>query len=89
MRWFGESWKAPVCETTEQIETPVGLTCAPCGKLIGPDDRGLLIPTLTPVTMVVTPDWKIAIIDDVPHIAYHLRCLLQSILGNDAMVISR
>jgi hypothetical protein len=30
MKWFGESWNAPVCESTERVAVPVGETCVRC-----------------------------------------------------------
>jgi hypothetical protein len=27
IRWFGESWGAPVCDPRAHVETPVGWTC--------------------------------------------------------------
>lgn len=45
MKWFGESWGAPVCEPEEHVRTPDGEVC-PCGCLtiIYPGDAGFVIP---------------------------------------------
>lgn len=43
MRWFGESWGAPICEE-EQIDTPVGEPCTLCEKEIEADDQGFEVP---------------------------------------------
>jgi len=44
MKWFGESWHAPVCEPDEHIETPVGEDCGYCDEPIAEGDRGLRMP---------------------------------------------
>lgn len=46
MRWFGESWGAPVNEECEQGPTPVGEQCLECEREIGEKDQGVLIPYL-------------------------------------------
>lgn len=46
MRWFGESWGAPVCFETEHIETPLGAACGACTKLIDEGDQGFELPFL-------------------------------------------
>lgn len=44
VRWFGESWGAPVCEDLEDRRpTPVGEACMQCGEPIAEASRGLLI----------------------------------------------
>lgn len=43
MKWFGESWGAPVCDGP-QLNTPVGLPCARCHVEIIEGDRGVVIP---------------------------------------------
>jgi len=85
MRWFGESWGAPICETTQRHETPVGRQCAhECGKLIGSGDSGLLIPYLGPVEGKDlagggVPESLIVTIGYAPHLAYHLACFFDEI----------
>jgi hypothetical protein len=65
MRWFGKSWEAAVCETTEHADTPVGLPCARCEIQIASGDRGLLIPVLGSDPDLIR--------------AYHLKCFLAEI----------
>ena len=84
MRWFGESWGAPVCETTQRNEPPVGQRCAhECGQPIGPGDRGLLIPYLGPVegedVAVGGAENLIVTLDYAPYLAYHLACFLDEV----------
>jgi hypothetical protein len=74
MRWFGESWKAPICETVEHIETPVGMMCSVCGKAIGAADQGLLIPRLTDANV-----FDLLLAAEIPYAAFHLHCFAQSI----------
>jgi len=42
MKWFGESWGAPVCEG-EHVETPVGVLCAHCDEPIEAGDQGIMM----------------------------------------------
>jgi len=44
MRWFGASWKAPVCDPDMLVLTPVGKPCAHCSRPIGLNSQGVLIP---------------------------------------------
>jgi len=41
MKWFGESWGAPVNETCARIEVPDGECCPRCQRSIRPGDQGL------------------------------------------------
>jgi hypothetical protein len=49
MRWFGESWGAPVCEDAEHVATPVGCECFECEL-----DQGFMLPTVWPDQFVGT-----------------------------------
>jgi hypothetical protein len=69
MRWFGESWGAPVCAPEEAAETPVGALCERCGIRFELDDRGVILPCL-----------EEAGVRDYP---LHLNCLLEMTLGPD------
>lgn len=44
MRWFGETWGAPVCEPRERTETPTGVPCLLCEEPIGARARGFVLP---------------------------------------------
>lgn len=43
MKWFGESWGAPVCEPETKVDTPVDAWCAWCEAPILKTDQGLMI----------------------------------------------
>ena len=77
MKWFGKSWKAPICRTTEHVETPKGY-CVECGGDIQEDDQGLLIPFTGPLDGLekfVTTDAN----EVQNYIVYHLDCFLESV----------
>jgi hypothetical protein len=42
MRWFGESWGAPVCRPENKAPVPTTLTCYRCGQRIREGDQGFL-----------------------------------------------
>lgn len=44
MKWFGESWRAPVCEPEDEVETPVGAACLLCDEPIAAGDQGIVMP---------------------------------------------
>lgn len=71
VRWFGESWQAPICEPDNHAETPVGAPCARCRSRIKRFERGLLI---------FAPDH---VIEGLPpnRVAYHIDCFLTEIGG--------
>lgn len=61
LRWFGETWGAPVNDPVNHVETPVGMECAHgCDEPIVAGDRGVTLPYT---------DGKSA-----TTIAYHLWC---------------
>lgn len=68
MRWFGESWGAPVCDPADHVPTPVGMNCLACPEVIREDDRGFI--TFYAVNR-----------DEVVWAYYHRDCLLTAILG--------
>jgi hypothetical protein len=79
LRWFGESWGAPVCDPRARIEPPVGMACIGHPHLhedrpvaILPDDQGVTMPHLSGDGLVGT-------------VAYHLDCWLHEI-GADRLV---
>lgn len=63
VRWFGTTWKAPICDPRAHVETPVGLRCARCEERIASGDRGLTVPVHPPG----------------PRLAWHLKCWLREI----------
>lgn len=66
MRYFGRPWGAPVNETVEHDETPVGRVCQYCNRGIESQHRGFIIPDLT------APDSEHAV---------HLYCMLLNAVG--------
>jgi hypothetical protein len=52
VRWFGESWGAPVCDPRTHVDTPVGSACWGHAHMHGPlrpkaiedGDQGVTIP---------------------------------------------
>jgi len=44
MKWFGESWGAPVCDPEKKAPTPVGEACAHCADAIVATSQGVLMP---------------------------------------------
>jgi hypothetical protein len=72
MRWFGETWDAPINDL-EHADTPVGETCEHCKEPIVDDDRGVLLPGFH-----FDPE---AVPLQVPEYAYHLRCFMATILS--------
>jgi hypothetical protein len=67
MRWFGDSWGAPVCESAEHTETPVGESCLICGTSIVKGDQGVEIPYVYVGTT------------DIRTVVEHLDCFLQKL----------
>jgi hypothetical protein len=43
MTWFGASWRAPICDPGQRVETPVGARCAHCEERVETGDRGVFI----------------------------------------------
>ena len=43
--FFGEPWPSGICETSTQVETPVGEECALCGEVIEDGHQGSFIGT--------------------------------------------
>jgi hypothetical protein len=44
VRWFGDSWGAPINDPRTWVETPTNELCAECMKWIESDDSGIRIP---------------------------------------------
>jgi hypothetical protein len=43
VRWFGESWGAPVNDPRARVEAPITFNCMDCSKWIESDDSGFMI----------------------------------------------
>lgn len=41
VRWFGPTWRAPICDPDYQTLTPVGQPCIFCDRLFVFGDQGL------------------------------------------------
>jgi hypothetical protein len=72
LRWFGESWGAPVCDPRAHVATPVGLTCLGHphmhegrSEVVEPGDQGVTMPFVRHRR--------------VDTVAYHLDCWLHEI----------
>lgn len=71
MKWFGESWGAPVCVPEDHVATPVGASCLRCHETVAAEDIGVMMPYFgaldAPVELIpmhhaclmrsVIPDW--------------------------------
>jgi hypothetical protein len=83
LRWFGDSWLAPVCDPRSHIPTPVGQHCLDCRVKIEQGDRGVTFPYSRTRSGHYPPDspedW---LISNEPH---HLACFLAS-MGIDSIV---
>ena len=66
MKWFGESWGAPVCEPEGHSAVPVGKLCGGCQEPIRDIDRGVILPFLGSET-------------DDKEMAMHHFCLLRNL----------
>jgi hypothetical protein len=82
MRWFGESWGAPVCRNTEKAPTPDVLCGHGCGHDIRRGDNGVLLQydgAIAEDGMGGVPQSQVVLLDGVPYLAYHLVCLFDEI----------
>ncbi len=70
VRWFGQSWRAPVNNPRAHIATPTDTKCAHCNAPIEDGDQGITMPYLHDN------------IED--RIAYHLDCFLHTIGAGSA-----
>ena len=68
VKWFGESWGAPVNDDCEQVPIPVGELCANCDELIEADGQGVMLYHLT--------------MDDAGYRPYHYECHMRTVLGS-------
>ena len=82
VRWFGETWLAPVCDPRAHVPTPVGERCLDCRVTIEQGDRGVTIPYSRSLSgkypVEDASDW---LVTQEPH---HLACFLSS-MGIEAV----
>jgi hypothetical protein len=69
VRWFGDSWGAPVCEPRTHIETPVGDDCAGCERAIQAEDIGITMPS-------------VSVADALGRATFHLDCFMREVVGD-------
>jgi hypothetical protein len=84
MRWFGETWDAPINDL-EHADTPVGQKCERCGEVITEDTRGVLIPgwddAATRARRTGPERRRGDVTRQVREYPFDLRCHLASIVG--------
>jgi hypothetical protein len=66
VRWFGESWHAPICDPLAKVATPTAAKCVHCSLYIDSDSQGVVISASVDI-------------DPSGRVAYHLACFLQEI----------
>lgn len=71
MKWFGQTWGAPVCHELDWIETPSGESCIYCPRPIGVHDQGFALPHLS------APDASVGAVAVVVYA--HRACLLRAV----------
>lgn len=71
VRWFGESWGAPVCDPRTHIETPVGMVCIGHPHLHNEQNRYAGILSEDQGITMPGPDGE--------RVAFHLDCWLHEI----------
>lgn len=78
MKWFGESWGAPICKPEDHAEAPVGEPCIHCEEPIQEGDKGIITPFLT--------DWvdKDTFVEK--EVPYHYACFMRNIVGSLAHI---
>jgi hypothetical protein len=84
MRWFGESWGAPVNEPGIESMTPIGTRCGVCRQEIEAWDRGFLVPAAGDLEAIEAEELTAIYVMslgppgcDVPHLPYHGDCFLK------------
>lgn len=86
VRWFGETWDAPICEDGYQVESPLGEVCLYCEGVIEDGERGVL--TAASPSIEGTFRWWIGG-HEVYVAAYHIDCFLSSIIPDHLVRVSR
>lgn len=82
VRWFGESWGAPVCDDpAAQIPTPTDVTCTRCDGEIAEDDQGIALPFAS------APGRPWTDRAGQTKLAWHLDCWMYEIAGDVAVEV--
>jgi hypothetical protein len=66
VRWFGESWHAPINDPRTRVDTPTNRQCIACYDWIESHNQGLVIPA--------SPE-----IDPEGTVVYHKQCFFDEI----------
>jgi len=78
VRWFGDTWRAPVCDPAYHITTPVDTVCIECAKKVTGSDRGIVCscsPGIWGNWVLDTPDGAFYVG------SYHLLCWMEQVVG--------
>ena len=67
MKWFGDSWGAPINMNCEHAPTPEGVLCEHCMLPIEVSDKGFILPLISS--------------DKVEELPYHHYCFVHDVLG--------
>lgn len=67
VRWFGESWQAPINDPRAQVELPTAQHCQHCRLPLYETDRGVGVPYLDSAAPI--------------YLWWHLECWLEYITG--------
>jgi hypothetical protein len=86
VKWFGpRSWEAPINESCERAEIPVGQLCSFCTVAIEETDLGVLIPSFVAPEREVAGEsrrgWATGLVSAWSDKPMHLRCLMAETLG--------
>lgn len=80
MRWFGESWNAPMNDESERADVPVGTKCLLCNKPIAETDKGIITacsPSIWGSWDLQTDGWVYRVC------SYHLLCWYREVVGGE------
>ena len=88
VRWFGDTWGAPICDPAYHVEVPVGTLCIECAKPVKGKDRGVVCscsPRVWGNWSLITPDGTFFVG------SYHLLCWMEQVFGGvlSAKIIDR
>ncbi len=80
VRWFGDSWGAPICDPDYKIDRPVGTKCLECARPITGRDRGVV----TACSSNIWGSWNFPVEGGSYRVAsYHLTCFLDQVIGGE------
>lgn len=82
IRWFGESWGAPVCDPETHVETPAGKRCLGCPDEIEEGQAGVVVlasPEIAGRYVYSVRDPNTNELRSTYVGAYHLQCVLATL----------